>query len=129
VRGCAKLNRQLNHDVDTRWFRTDTSAVETVKILIISVIALVIPVFFLFVLVMGTYGRLASLRRRCQPKAPPRDATLPLERLHDDRAYLEAVARYDAERSAFPTSLIARLFGFGPIDDSARTASRAESRR
>ena len=94
------------------------------KILIITVIALVIPAFFLFVLVMGTCGRLSSLRRRCRQLAPTGDATTPLQQRPDDRAYLDAVACYDAARSAFPASLISRLFGFGPVDDSARTASR-----
>ena len=97
------------------------------KILIITVIALVVPVFFLFVLVMGTCGRLSSLRRRCQQLASARDAMAPLEGRSDDRAYQEAVARYDAERNAFPASLIARLFGFGPVEDRARTASRTDA--
>ena len=98
------------------------------KILIVTVIALVIPAFFLFVLVMGTCGRLASLRRRCLQLAPTGDATAPSEPRFDDSAYRDAVARYEAERNAFPANLISRLFGFGPIDESARTLSRSETR-
>ena len=97
------------------------------KTLIITVIALVIPVFFLFVLVLGTYGKLATLRRRCRQLAAARDAATRLAQRPDDAAYLEAVACYDAARSAFPASLIAPLFGFGPVEDSARTALRKDS--
>ena len=121
------MNRQPDGGIDTWRLCADTPAVEAVKILIITVIALVVPVFFLFVLVMGTCGRLSSLRRRCQQLASARGAT-PLEGRSDDRAYQEAVARYDAERNAFPASLIARLFGFGPVEDRARTASRTDAR-
>lgn len=99
------------------------------KLLIITVIALVIPAFFLFVLIMGTYGRLSTLRRRCQQLAQARDAAAPLEPRPDGQAYLEAVARYDEARSAFPASIISRLFGFGPVDDSVRTGSRTDSQR
>ena len=99
------------------------------KTLIVTVIALVIPAFFLFILVMGTCGRLSTLRRRCQQLAPTKNAADPLGQRPYAKDYLEAVARYDAARSTFPASLISRLFGFGPVDDSCRTAGMTDSQQ
>jgi len=71
-----------------------------VKIIILAVICSVIPAFFGFVFLHGTRNRLTVLRGRCR--------TAP------DRA--RAVSDYDAARKAFPTSLVAGWFGFGPVD-------------
>lgn len=103
-------------------FRKDSSAVNTVKILIITVIALVIPAFFLLVLIMSTHGRLSTLRRRCQQLAAQRG------KQPDDQGYAEAVARYDAARTAFPASFVSKLFGFGPLDHSTHLVSPEDSR-
>ena len=118
-----------NGMVDTRRFRADTSVAESVKTLFITVIALVIPAFFLFIMVMGTYGRLSALRRRCQQLATPGEAAAQRGERPDDKAYAEAVARYDAARTTFPASLISRLFGFGPVADSTRAGSPKDFHR
>ena len=70
------------------------------KIIILAVICSVIPAFFGFVFLHGTRNRLAVLRERCRT-SPDRD---------------RAVLEYDAARKAFPTSLVAGWFGFGPVD-------------
>jgi hypothetical protein len=97
-----------------------------VKILIITVIALIVPAFFLLVFVMGTCGNLSALRRRCRQLAAPGDAAAPPGQGIGDTAYRDAIARYDAARSAFPARLIAALFGFGPVDRTV-TARPPES--
>jgi hypothetical protein len=78
-----------------------------VKILILALICSVIPIFFGFVFLHGTKNRLASLRDRC--------------RVAPDRA--RAIAEYESARVAFPASLIARWFGFGPVDSVAQNNS------
>lgn len=75
-----------------------------VKFLILATICSVIPIFFGLVFLHGTKNRLASLRERCRT-APD-----------SSRAVLE----YEAVRTAFPSSLVARWFGFGPVDAAAR---------
>ncbi len=77
------------------------------KILILALICSVIPIFFGFVFLHGTKNRLASLRERC--------------RVAPDRA--RAIAEYESARAAFPSSLIARWFGFGPVDAVAQKNS------
>ena len=78
-----------------------------VKILILAVICSVIPIFFGLVFLHGTKNRLASLRERC--------------RVAPDRA--RAVAEYESARAAFPASLAARWFGYGPADVVAQNNS------
>jgi hypothetical protein len=79
-----------------------------VKILFLTIIALVIPVFFLLIFVLGTYNRLAALRNRCRTGATGPDPDGVAERQR------QAVEQYNAARRSFPASLVARLFGFGP---------------
>lgn len=78
-----------------------------VKILILALICSVIPIFFGFVFLHGTKNRLAALRDRC--------------RVAPDRA--RAVAEYESVRAAFPSSLVARWCGFGPVDAVAQNNS------
>ena len=70
------------------------------RIIILCVICSVVPTFFAFVFLHGTRNRLAVLRERCRTAPDP----------------ARAVADYDAARKAFPTSLVAGWFGFGPVD-------------
>ena len=70
------------------------------KLLILGLICSLIPAFFGFVFLHGTRNRLAALRERCRT-APDRD---------------RAVLDYDAARKAFPTSLVATWYHFGPAD-------------
>lgn len=78
------------------------------KILFLTLIALVIPLFFVLIFVLGTYNRLAGLRNRCRASGSAPDQNLVSERQR------EAIKQYDEARRAFPAKLIARLFGFGP---------------
>lgn len=78
------------------------------KIIILAVICSVIPAFFAFVFLHGTRNRLAVLRERC------RTAT--------DRE--RAVLDYDSARKAFPTSLVAGWFNFGPVDSLPERLAR-----
>jgi hypothetical protein len=80
-------------------------------ILLLSVIASIIPAFFTFVFVHGTKNRLASLRERCSV-AP-------------DSA--KALADYDAARAAFPSSVVARLFGFTAVEANPSTPPKPSS--
>ncbi len=66
--------------------------------LLLLTITSVIPLFFTFIFVHGTRNRLASLRERCAAPNPQ-----------------QARDEYDSVRRAFPSSLVARMFGFGPL--------------
>lgn len=76
------------------------AGINTLKFLILIIICSVIPIFFGFVFLHGTKNRLASLRERCRTAPDPS----------------RAAAEYEAVRTAFPSSLVARWFGFGPLD-------------
>jgi len=94
-----------------------------VKILFLTLIALVIPLFFLLIFVLGTYNRLVGLRNRCRTASqnPDRDGITESQR--------QAIEQYDEARRTFPTNMIARLFGFGPEQPvSGNVASSAPSR-
>ena len=94
----------------------------TVKILFLTAITLVIPLFFVLVFVLSEYHKLAVLRRRC------RDASAQLDPVRAPQAYSDAVTQYDTARSRFPTNLIALVFGFAPADP-CKTESVASDRR
>jgi len=79
-----------------------------VKIIILAVICSVIPTFFGFVFLHGTRNRLAVLRERCRTAPDP----------------ARAAADYDVARKAFPTSLVAGWFGFGPVDSLLKKSAR-----
>lgn len=95
------------YKIDLVRHRLRATKLIAVKILILALICSVIPIFFGFVFLHGTKNRLASLRERC--------------RVAPDRA--RAIAEYESARAAFPTSLVARWFGFGPVDSVARNSS------
>ncbi len=78
------------------------------KLLILGLICSLIPAFFGFVFLHGTRNRLAALRERCRT-APDRD---------------RAVLEYDAARKAFPTSLVAGWYHFGPADSLLEKSAR-----
>jgi hypothetical protein len=92
-----------------------------IKTLISLVIAVVIPLFFAFVLASSTYSRLSLLRRRCREN---------LERLYETTtegseggesaarlaAYREAAAAYNAALGSFPANVLAKLGGFAPAE-------------
>ena len=93
------------------------------KILFLTFIALVIPLFFLLVYVLSTYNRLLSLRNRCRATCPDSDRDGLGERQR------QAIEQYDQARTGFPTNVVARLFGFGPEQPvSGNMASSASSR-
>lgn len=64
------------------------------------VIVSVIPVFLLLTYVSSIRHRLVTLRERC--------------RKSEDAG--RAVSDYEAARKTFPASLVARLFGFRPVE-------------
>lgn len=101
--------------------RTASTPVQvTVKILFLTLIALVIPLFFLLIFLLSTYNRLATLRRRCLTtalnEAESSDATASLAQRK------QAIEAYNAARTTFPTSVVATLFGFQPEPASETTA-------
>ena len=87
------------------------------KIIILTVIALIIPLFFAFIFVLGTYNRLAILRRRCQPTPPDTLADGGISSAGGPEKRRRAVEEYNAARGAFPASIIAALFGFAPLEE------------
>ena len=93
------------------------------KILFLTFIALVIPLFFLLIFVLSTYNRLVGLRNRCRASASASNRDLIAERQR------EAIKQYDEVRRTFPANVIARLFGFGPEQPiSGNVASSAPAR-
>ena len=93
------------------------------KIFFLTLIALLIPLFFLLIFMLSTYNRLAGLRNRCRAASqnPDRDGITERQR--------QAIEEYDEARRTFPTNMIARLFGFGPEQPvSGNVASSAPSR-
>ncbi len=75
--------------------------------LFLIAIVSVMPVFFAFIFIHGTRNRLVALRDRCATAPEP-------HRARDE---------YDSARRAFPGSLVARMFVFGPVpagDDPQR---------
>lgn len=75
-----------------------------VKLLILAIICSVVPIFFGFIYLHGTRNRLASLRERSRIAPDP----------------VRAMAEYESMRTAFPSRLVARWFGFGPLDSGAQ---------
>lgn len=94
-----------------------------VKLLFVAIIALVIPLFFVLVFVMSTVNKLANLRDRCRdarqrlstntnstPATP--GASQPDADLKAREDYHLTVEQYNRARRQFPSSLLARLWGF-----------------
>ena len=103
--------------------------VRRVKILFITIIALVIPSFFVLVFVMSAFNRLTGLRNRCREMRQlmeafggellntPSGAPLARDAALQARRDLEAVIRqYNAARTQFPASLLASMWGFREME-------------
>ena len=93
------------------------------KILFISIIALVIPLFFMLVFVLSTYNKLAALRNRCREARDRIEAAslaglppVPSSLVDATRDYLAAAENYEAASTGFPASLVALVFGFRPVE-------------
>lgn len=69
--------------------------------LFFALIVSILPLFLLLTYVISTRHRLTDLRERCTTGSDTNRAR----------------ADYDAARRAFPASVVARLFGFGPVGD------------
>ncbi len=74
--------------------------------LFFALIVSVIPLFLGLTYIISTRHRLAGLRERCTTGADVDQAR----------------ADYDAARRAFPASLVARMFGFGPAGSQPHDA-------
>lgn len=112
------------------------------KNLFLSLIAVVIPLFFLGLYLSSTWNRLASLRARCRQL---RERFQELSRRQDDlsvpiasadsgakaefaeveeelasvrEAYHDTARKYELGRSGFPGSFLARRGRFGPLEPS-----------
>ena len=93
------------------------------KLLILTIIVLVIPAFFVFVFVMSTISNLTSLRNRCREirertKAAPAANSLagPVVELQVRSDFDLAADRYNAARRNFPVSVLAALCGFQEME-------------
>ena len=93
------------------------------KILFLTFIALVIPLFFLLIFVFGTYNRLVGLRNRCRTSASGSGEPALAEH------HRKAIEQYDEVRRSFPGNVIARLFGFRPEDSVSDEAIASTSSR
>ncbi len=88
------------------------------KILIISIIALVIPLFFLFIFGSSLHSKLTQMRNRCRlagerAEAIAGDASVPDERKAAALAeFSQATEAYNAARSASAARVVSALFGF-----------------
>ena len=92
------------------------------KLLILAIIVLVIPTFFVFVFVMSTLSNLASLRNRCREirerinAAPAANSPAgPVVELEGRSDFDLAADRYNAARRKFPANVLAALCGFQEI--------------
>jgi len=93
------------------------------KLLIITIIVLVVPMFFAFVFAMSAVSKLTSLRNRCREvreriQATPTSDPLATPVLEPQTLadFKLAVECYDAVRTKFPGHLLAGLCGFHEIE-------------
>jgi hypothetical protein len=93
------------------------------KLLIITIIVLVIPMFFAFVFAMSAVSKLTSLRSRCrevreriQATPTPDPLATPVLEPQVLADFKLAVERYDVARTKFPGNLLAVLCGFHEIE-------------
>jgi hypothetical protein len=93
------------------------------KLLIITIIVLAVPMFFVFVFVMSTVNMLTSLRTRCReiresiqaaPAVDPPTGPVPERQARGE--FNLAVHRYNAARTKFPGNLLAALCGFHKME-------------
>ena len=103
--------------------------VRRVKILFITIIALVIPIFFVLVFVISAFNKLTGLRNRCRdirqlmeaagtgipktPSGPPLAGDAALQARRDLEV---AIRQYNAARTQFPASLLASMWGFREME-------------
>jgi hypothetical protein len=93
------------------------------KLLIVTIIVLVVPMFFVFVFAMSTINKLTSLRNRCReireriqaaPAANPPTALVPDAPTHAD--FNLAAESYNAVRRKFPGNLLWAMCGFHEME-------------
>lgn len=74
-------------------------------------VALVIPVFFVFIFLMSAYNRLATLRKRCQEASSElQSARNEADEESAQQRWTSASAAFENARSAFPGPLLVALF-------------------
>jgi hypothetical protein len=119
-----------------------------VKTVFLTIIALIIPLFFVLMFVMSTYNRLAALRDRCRrsraavanlrerranllanPDQSGRDREL--KRLDQELAstfqgYNDLATEYGEACRKFPIKLVAGALGFRPIEGNSPEPSRSD---
>ena len=96
------------------------------KDLFLVFVALVIPLFFVFIFLMSTRTRLAAARERCREAESALRATR--GEGHQEAAqgkWEAAAADYETARSAFPGRWFATLIGFAPLKPTT-TADSSE---
>lgn len=98
------------------------------KLLILTIIVLVIPTFFVFVFVMSTVSKLAGLRNRCREIRERIGAAAAMSAIaanslpvHEagslsQREFHVAAEQYNAARRRFPSNLLATLCGFHEME-------------
>jgi hypothetical protein len=103
------------------WLLVETTAY--MKLLILTIIVLAVPMFFVFVFVMSTVSNLTSLRNRCReiresiqaaPAVDPQTGPVLERRALGD--FNLAAERYNAARTKFPGNLLAALCGFHEME-------------
>lgn len=105
------------------------------KLLIITIIVLVVPMFFAFIFAMSMVSKLTSLRNRCreireriQAAPAPGPLAAPVLEPQTLADFKLAVECYDAARTKFPGHLLAGLCGFHeivPLPDQVIDGNRA----
>jgi hypothetical protein len=103
------------------------------KLLILTVIVLVVPTFFLLVFVISTVGRLTTLRHRCRTirecleAAPAADlGAQPGSEPPSPGDLMQAVDAYNAARRTFPANVLAAVCGFREMELKREQPSRGE---
>ena len=88
------------------------------KLLFLTIIALVIPLFFVLVFVMSTINKLTILRRRCLDiRERGNSQSAPEPQTRDE--FNPAAEQYNAARRSFPANLVAMLWGFREMESLA----------
>jgi hypothetical protein len=77
------------------------------KLLILGTTILVVPLFFLFVFVMSTVGKLTRLRNRCAEVRRQNPASTEVRNIAQN---------YEAVRTRFPGNIVAALWGFRELE-------------
>lgn len=85
------------------------------KLLFITIIVLVIPLFFLLVIVMSTVSKLTKLRNRCR-ELRERVQAAPLAESEGPSDFNLAAEQYNAARTKLPAKLLAACCGFHEME-------------